>query len=712
MQTPEPRARGGWVAWLALEKTSAPVSLTLIAVSVAASWGLAWVLGGAGFIAPHWFYIPIFLAALRFGLPGAVVTAVISTVVAGPLLPADVASLTSQDPSDWISRGIFFILLGAFVAQLFAHVRTTLLRENSLIEGQRIREVQDKLTSESERRFRSLVQRATDMITVADVSGQIVYESPAAERILGWEATQRVGTPLSTHIHPDDIEAANAVFADVAAHPEEPQPIEIRQRDSRGDWHWIDATITNLVDEPTIHGLVINSRVVDDRKALEEQLTHRAFNDPLTKLANRTRFTDSVRAALRRRDVDTLLPSALFIDVDDFKTVNDGYGHDAGDDLLVEIGDRLLRCVRPDDVVARLGGDEFAILVAGNKTPAFIAVDVAERVLAAMGEPFSVAGHQVHMQVSVGIACHEKGGRDPDEFIRQADVAMYKAKADGKARYALFSDAMDDQLRRRIQVEAELRSALEKGEIAVHYQPIVRLADRRIVALEALVRWDHPTRGLLPPSEFLPTAEATGLIVPIGQFVLSEGCAQLRRWQTGYLGQEDLWLSVNVSSRQLRSTSLVADVQSAIDESGIEPRSLTIEVTETVLSQDIDRVAVVLEELRALGVRIAIDDFGTGYSSLSHLARFPVDFVKIDRSFVGGVCNGGSEAALVRGVLRITEELELVSIAEGVEDALHDLELRRLGCTYAQGYYYSRPAPAADIGDVLIHGNIAIGGAA
>jgi len=543
--------------------------------------------------------------------------------------------------------------------------------------------VQDKLTSESERRFRSLVQRATDMITVADVAGQILYESPAAERILGWDAADRVGTALSEHIHPDDVEAASAILADVAAHPEKPRPIELRQRDARGDWHWIDATVTNLVDEPTIHGLVINSR---------------------------TLFTDRVQAALRRRDVDTLLPSALFIDVDDFKAVNDGYGHDAGDDLLVQVGERLSRCVRSEDVVARLGGDEFAILVAGHVTPAFIAVDVADRVLTAMRVPFSVAGHQVLVQVSVGIACHQKGGRDPEEFVRQADVAMYKAKAEGKARYALFSDAMDDQLRRRIQLEAELRSALEMGEIAVHYQPIIRLADRRIVAVEALVRWDHPTRRLLPPSEFLPTAESTGQIVPIGQFVLTEGCTQLRRWQTGSPDQRELWLSVNLSSRQLRSTSLVADVRTAITQTGIEPRSLVIEVTETVLSEDIHRVASVLDELRALGVRIA--NFGTGDSSLSHLAHFPVDFVKIDRSFIARLCEGGSGAALVRGVLRIVEELELIAVAEGVEDARQDLELRRLRCTHAQGYHYSRPAPAADIGALLISGDVAVGGAA
>jgi diguanylate cyclase (GGDEF)-like protein/PAS domain S-box-containing protein len=676
---------------LARAWSSAVASLVLIGLLLAASWALAWALGGGGHIAPHWFYVPVILAGLRFGRVGTGLAAILATLVAGPLLPADVSSHTPQDPSDWISRGIFFVLLGLFITELFAQVRRSSLRAQRLLEEQRLREVGEELVRQSEQRFRSLVQRATDMITVTDASGRILHETPAVERILGWDPGARLGAPITDFVEGGDRDLLEAILAEVVAHPERARIVEVRQLDAEGSLHWIEATATNLLDEPTVHGLVLNHRVIDERKALEEELTHRACHDVLTSLANRSLFQERVEAALRQRDLATHRPAVLFLDVDDFKTVNDGFGHDVGDRLLKEVASRLLRCVRSEDVVARLGGDEFAVLVAGGDAPAVVAAEVAERMLRAMRTPFTVAGHDMLVGVSIGIACHDGAIVDADHLLRQADIAMYRAKGEGKGQYAMFCEAMEALVRSRIETERELRTAIDAGQLVVHYQPIVTLATGEIVAVEALVRWDHPSRGMLPPSAFLPTAEATGLIVPIGRLVLDAACCQLRAWQrAGDVGAA-LQVSVNLSSTQLRSDSVVEDVASAISRSGIAPEGLIIEVTETVLLEHTAAVGAVLDRLKALGVLIAIDDFGTGYSSLSHLARFPVDLLKVDRSFISGISEGGSRSRLITAIARLAQELDLLTVAEGVEEAGHARSLRELGYTYAQGYYYSRP---------------------
>ena len=684
--------RGSRLRGLLASAWSSPaLAAALITLLIAGSWELAWILGGGGHIAPHWFYVPVILAGLRFGRVGAGIAAVVSTAVAGPLLPADVASQTPQDHSDWVSRGIFFVVLGEFITELFIQVRRSSFQAQALLEEQRLQDERERLVRQSEQRFRSLVQRATDMITVCDASGRILYETPAVERILRWQPGERLGSLVADFVEGGDRELLHALLAEVIAHPESSRTIEVRQLDAQGCLHWIEATATNLLDEPTVHGLVVNHRVIDERKALEEQLTHRACHDVLTSLANRSLFQDHVQAAIRRRDVDTHRPSVMFIDVDDFKTVNDGFGHDAGDHLLKEVASRLLECVRAEDMVARLGGDEFAILIAGGDAPAVAAAEVAERVLAAMRAPFTVAGREVFVGVSIGIAAYEPSVADADHLLRQADMAMYRAKGEGKGRYALFSEAMEALVRYRIETETDLRAAIDGGQLVVHYQPIVTLATGQIVAVEALVRWDHPRRGMLPPSAFLPTAEATGLIIPIGRTVLDAACHQLRCWQDAGGAGRDLKVTVNLSSRQLRSETIVEDIASAISRSGIAPGSLVIEVTETVLLEDIAAVGAVLDRLKSLGALIAIDDFGTGYSSLSHLARFPVDLLKVDRSFVSGMSDDGSKSRLVTAIAKLAQELQLLTVAEGVEDASLEGPLRDLGYTYAQGYYYSRP---------------------
>jgi len=630
----------------------------------------------------------VFLAGLRFGPVGALVAGVTATFVAGPLLPADSATGVPQAMSDWVSRGIFFVLIGEFVTYLFGAVRRTSTRA-----------AQAEALREGEQRFRALVQRATDMIVVVDAGGAIKYESPAVERILGWAPGERLGMAAIEFVHLEDREMAQTAGVEVFADPGTSRTIELRRRDAAGSWHWVESTVTNLIDEPTVRGLVVNDRVVDERKALEDQLIQRAFHDTLTGLANRGLLRERLESALARRDRSVRRPSLLFIDLDDFKTVNDGFGHDAGDRLLTEVATRLRASVRPEDLVARLGGDEFAVLIDEVADDRDAANHIAQRIIDVLQAPFDVSGHRAHVRASIGIASYQGGVPDADVVLMQADIAMYNAKANGKDQYVNFSEKMQQGVRHRLEIEAGLRAALDHDEIRVLYQPIVALATGEIEAVEALVRWQHPTRGLLAPAAFLDVAEETGLIVPIGRLVLNAACAEVRRWRDTW--QSDLKVSVNLAAAQLRSAGVVNDVCEALETGGVDADALILEVTEGRLIEDVAAATTALEALRAFGVAIAIDDFGTGYSSLSHLQRFPVDIIKVDRAFVDGVCRGTDEATLVRSVLAIGGEFRLKVVAEGIESADQDEELRRLGCGYGQGYLYARPGDPAAIDALL-----------
>jgi diguanylate cyclase (GGDEF)-like protein/PAS domain S-box-containing protein len=537
------------------------------------------------------------------------------------------------------------------------------------------------------------------MITVIDAAGCVHYDSPAVERMLGWGPMQRFGQNAGAFVHPDDRPAAGTAWTAVVADPGHPQTIEIRLLDSSGSWHWAESTFTNLLDEATVEGIVINHRIVDERKALQDELKHRAYHDSLTGLANR---------GLLRGRVDGSVPavrpggdptSVLFIDLDDFKKVNDGLGHDAGDRLLVQVSERLLRCVGPLDLVARLGGDEFAVLVAASPDGPAAASSVAQRIINAMQEPFDVAGHQTHVSTSIGIATCNPGSTDADSVLIQADIAMYHAKANGKNQFVFFTDEMHQGVLHRLAVESWLRDALVRNQFRVHYQPIITLADQKIEAVESLVRWEHPTLGVLTPADFIEVAEETGLIVPLGRIVLDDACRQIRRWRDEY--DEHMMVSVNLSAAQLRDHDIVDSVRRALSEAGIPPAALMIEVTEVSLIGDVAGARTVLESLHALGVTIAIDDFGTGYSSLSHLQQFPVDVIKVDKSFVDGVCRSNDEATLVRSVLAIGAEFGLQVVAEGIQSAEQDAELRRLGCDYGQGYFYATAMPARELDELL-----------
>jgi diguanylate cyclase (GGDEF)-like protein len=437
-------------------------------------------------------------------------------------------------------------------------------------------------------------------------------------------------------------------------------------------------------------------RDVTAHRTLERQLEHQASHDPLTGLPNRALYMDRLAAALARAAGARHACAVLLLDLDGFKHLNDSLGHDHGDRLLVSVARRLRRCLRGEDTVARLGGDEFAILLeeVGDLSEA---LRVAERVAAALRVPVQLAEQEVFAGASIGIALSSSADDRPEDLLRFADVAMYRAKETGKGCYEVFYPGMHEQALERLRVETDLRRGLEREEFRVHYQPIVAVESSRIVEVEALLRWEHPERGLVPPGEFIPLAEETGLIVPLGRWVLREACRQARHWHEAHPHHPPLAMSVNLSSRQLRQPGLVDDIAAALRETGLAPQYLQLEITEHVVMGNAPAMVSRLRRLKDLGVRLAIDDFGTGYSSLSYLKRFPVDTLKIDKAFVGdlGAAAGGEDAAIVQAVLSLAHTLGLAVTAEGAETAAALDRLRALGCDLAQGYHIARPLPPA-----------------
>ncbi|HEY2652528.1 MAG TPA: EAL domain-containing protein, partial [Solirubrobacteraceae bacterium] len=425
---------------------------------------------------------------------------------------------------------------------------------------------------------------------------------------------------------------------------------------------------------------------------LQEQLHHQAYHDPLTSLANRTLFTDKVRETLSAGEGQL---AVLFIDLDDFKTVNDSLGHSAGDELLISVASRLRSCLRPEDVVARLGGDEFAVMVEDARDAEEAATVVARRIMDTFGMPLAVGPETVSVYVSVGIATSQHSDTSAEELIRDADVAMYKAKTAGKNRFQVFHPSMGAAVLERHGLKEELRLAIEREQLTLYFQPIVALSSGQLVAEEALVRWEHPRRGLVAPGEFLPLAEETGLILSVGQYVLEQACIQAHTWEleraAGGGADSDVGVHVNLSAIELRDRHLAGRVRETLARSGVDPRSLVFEVTETLLLEDEAHVSATIGELRALGVRFALDDFGTGYSSLSYLHTLPLDMLKIAKSFVDGLSRGGREASFVRMIIELARTLGVDVIAEGIETQEQASALLALGCDLGQGFYLGRP---------------------
>lgn len=559
----------------------------------------------------------------------------------------------------------------------------------------------------SEERFGALVRNASDVIVIATSDGIIRYVSPTAQRLWGQSPAALEGTALALLAHPEDAERLDAQKVQSLNAPTESLSAELRLRHADETWHTFETVWTFLPTEPGVEGMLLTCRDVSERKAFEAQLSHQAFHDSLTRLPNRALFQERLGHALARSRRVGSVVAVLFLDLDNFKIVNDSLGHEAGDSLLLTVAERLSACVRPGDTVARLGGDEFTVLLEDLESAAQ-AQGLAERISATLNVPLLVSGREVFTTASLGIACESgaslEAARTPDDLVRDADTAMYRAKTEGKSRAVVFDSNMNTQAVNRLELEMDLRRALEKEEFRVFYQPIVTLETRRVCEVEALVRWENPGRGLVPPGDFIPLAEETGLIVPLGLWVLREACVQVRTWQEAQQTGRPLRLSVNVSGRQLQQPDLVAQVAAILEETGLAPSCLKLEITESVMMLDADDTIPRLHALRALGVCLAVDDFGTGYSSMAYLSSLPIDTLKIDRSFVIKMGRSDDDAAIVRAIVTLAKTLNLQITCEGIETPAQLAQLCSLDCDQGQGYHFSRPVPAADFAALLVRG--------
>ncbi len=567
-----------------------------------------------------------------------------------------------------------------------------------VLRNRRAREAVHALRS-SEARFRSLVQLSSDVTLIVGTDGVIQYASPAARHTFGRRASTLEGVKLLSLVHPDDV-GQTARFLGSLSAGQGRTVSEWRVRGSTGMWQWTENTTVDLSNEPAVGGVVINVRDISERRSLETRLTHQAFHDSLTRLANRSLFLNRVSHAVARAPRSQRPSAVLFLDLDDFKKVNDSLGHGVGDELLIAGAGRLSTCVRPGDTIARLGGDEFAVLLEDLEDMGH-AVQIAERISTALRTPFRMQGRDVFIGVSIGIAA-VLAGDSPEEVLRNADLAMYFAKGTDKGRWAIYAPEMHEQVLDRLELEADLRSAVDAGDIRVEYQPIVHLETGNIYGAEALVRWHHASRGQVSPSRFVGVAEETGLIVPIGRHVLHEACHRAREWRMRRKGARQLRMSVNLSGRHFQEDSLIADVQEALRDSGLEPKALTLEITESILMQRSDATLAKLRALKALGLHLAIDDFGTGYSSLGYLQQFPIDMLKIDRTFVDPVATPGSDPVLARAIIALGKTLHIETVAEGIERPEQREGLRAMGCTLGQGYLFARPMAADDLAASLI----------
>jgi len=616
---------------------------------------------------------------------------ILSLTFPGFHLPKD--DFYSLSLKEWV-RGLAALVLLFDIYTVYQHLQL-----------QRIR----RELAEKERLFQLISENAADMIAVVDRQGRRLYNSPAYERMLGYAQEELASTSSIEQVHPDD-RARVLEAAEKAHRTGRGERLEYRIRHKDGSWRVLESTSSAISgNHGDIEGLVIVNRDITDRKRAEALLEHHAFYDGLTNLPNRALFLDRLQRAiaisLRHRDFKF---AVLFIDIDEFKVFNDSLGHSAGDDLLVQIAQRLTACLRGADTVsrprqaanaatpvaestlARPGGDEFVVL-AEELRDASDGIRMAERIQDRLAAPFNVNGHEIVIHASIGIAFSGTGSAEASDVLRDAEIAMYRAKRAGKARCEVFDNAMQADAVKRLQLETDLRKALDLDEFRVHYQPIISLKEDRIVGFEALSRWQRP-QGLVMPGEFIKVADEIGLIIPINRQLLRDSCQQLHQWQQRLPKSAPLTISTNITAKQFAQPDLAARIGEILQQTGTDPSCVDLEITENIAMADAERSALVLAELKALGVRLSIDDFGTGYSSLCRLQRFPVDVLKIDRTFVAAMDRDLETHEIVRIIVMLAHNLGLKVVAEGIEQQEQMEMLKHLGCEMGQGYLFSKPA--------------------
>ncbi|MEO8456206.1 MAG: EAL domain-containing protein [Chloroflexota bacterium] len=562
-----------------------------------------------------------------------------------------------------------------------------------------VQDITDRVRAEqtvraSEERFRALIEHGSDIILVLSSTGVIEYASPSTKTAMGYEPEELVGTNGFLLVNPEDMPAALASFQRTIGGGSEPIPLEFRAQHKDGSWRVLEAMSDPMPGQAVpIASIVVNCREITQRKQSEETIRHMAYHDALTGLPNRALLSDRLGVALAqaRRSGQTL--AIIFVDLDEFKLVNDTLGHSVGDELLHGAAERLTLLLRDGDTVARVGGDEFIVLLSNVERPED-ALQIAERMRESLKEPYRVGNQELRATASIGISIYPNDGDDEATLLSNADTAMYRAKDAGRDNCQLYSSSMGEELRRRVTLENELRRAIEQEQLVVYYQPIIDMMTGEVVASEALVRWQHPERGLILPGEFIDVAERTGLIAPLSELVLHRAASDNCTWQNG--GARKIPVAVNVSSRRFQSMGFGDITRRTLADTGLDPHCLHLEMTEGTLMEDVVRGAAVLKVLRDSGIQISIDDFGTGYSSLSYLRTLPIDSVKIDRSFVSGIGLHSEDRAVITAIIALARSLHLDVIAEGIETAEQLDFLRESGCRKGQGFLFAHPMPAGD----------------
>ncbi len=669
-----------WQRWP--RRASLPLVLAAIALA-----GLNGYFGGADPYRISAYFLVVF-TWVGFGQPRGSALLLAPLIGASYLLPL----LLRPHPAFAIGSAVYVILACLLVGETLAWVTGQWHRSQRRV-------------SASQERLQHIVATSPDLIGVLDSRGCYTFVNRAHETLLGRRLADLIGASPFGFVHPDDLHDVQQWFAGRYgrhAAASGPHPgITLRLRHVDGRYVWIEARTQMVFDaagEPD--GLLIIGRDISDRVDLEERLRHQAFHDPLTGLPNRALFMDRLTQALSRAERRAATMAVLFLDLDRFKLINDSLGHEAGDALLVAVAERLRACLRPADTVARFGGDEFIVLLEDGATQES-AVAVAGRMLAALAQPYALNGSAMFSGASIGITLSASAGAHPDELVREADIALFEAKAAGRGRHVLFDASMKARSSDRLDLEMDLRQALARGELRVYYQPEIDIPTGLVVGMEALVRWEHPRRGLIGPDRFIPLAEETGLILEIGPWVLEQACRDARRWQEQHLGTRPLVVSVNLSPREFACPEMPGEVAQIVQRTGLDPASLRLEITETAMMHDVDQASHTLNELKRLGVWLAIDDFGTGYSSLNYLRRFPVDTVKIDRSFITGLEDDAGAVSIVRAVTALGHALGMDVTAEGIETAAQLALMAAVGCDRGQGYLFSRPLPAHELDELL-----------